>query len=98
MGNAGISIPGEFPKDYEPVFGMSVAGAVAYYAQAMQTGWHVDDVGARVQETKEHIYRDLTASGLDAFAGVKSLILAAKDLGMVIGIGSSGVLCAERVS
>jgi hypothetical protein len=71
---------------------MSVAGAVAYYAQALQTGWDVDDIAARVQETKEQIYYDLTAPGLDAFEGVKGLILTAKDLGMVIGIGSSGLL------
>ena len=88
---AGVAIPGNFPDDYVPVFGMSVAGAVAHYAGTIAPEWDVADVAARVQAVKEGHFHELTEPGLDAFSGIRALILEARSLGMVVGIGSSGV-------
>lgn len=72
---------------------MSVAGAVGHYAKTIAPEWDVEDVAARVQTVKEGHFHELTEPGLAAFGGIRALILEARSLGMVVGIGSSGAAC-----
>ena len=47
-------------------------------------------VAASVRESKERHYLELTASGIVAFEGARELIQRAKEVGMGVGVGSSG--------
>lgn len=89
---AGCEIPGNFPEDYYPVIGMTVASCVQYYNSTVGGGtWDVDVVTRKVLAAKEGLYEKLAADGIQAFAGARALILEAKSLGISIGVGSSGV-------
>jgi dual specificity phosphatase 12 len=50
----------------------------------------VEGLARRVTEVKERHYQELTAGGISAFAGAAQLIARARQLGMVLGVGSSG--------
>ena len=74
------------------MFGMSVRSCVEYYNRTAAEGaWDIAAVAEAVQKAKEELYQQLTATGIDAFGGAKALILEARSLGIVVGVGSSGV-------
>jgi beta-phosphoglucomutase-like phosphatase (HAD superfamily) len=53
--------------------------------------WQDTEALARqVQEVKERHYQELTAGGISAFAGAGELIARARQLGVVLGVASSG--------
>lgn len=90
----GFDIPHSFPEDFQPVFGMDVRSCVEYYRLRFnKTGeWGEDDatLAAKVSDTKEGIYREMTQGGVQAFEGVRELVQSARALGMGVAVASSG--------
>lgn len=95
--HAGVAIPGAFPEDYHPVIGMDVKSCVEHYNRTCGPGsWDVADVEHRVAAVKERCYRELTAGGIEAMAGVRAVVKELESLGIRYAIGSSGARCAPR--
>ncbi|KAF6264080.1 HAD-like domain-containing protein [Scenedesmus sp. NREL 46B-D3] len=88
----GVDIPHVFPSDFTAVFGMDVRGCIEHYKQTLgRDDWQdVPAIAAAVAEAKEGHYQQLTAAGITALPGAAALIQSAKQLGLPVGVASSG--------